>query len=291
MNEHFFIYNNEFFRAGVPVISVQNRSFRYGDGLFETMRMYNGRIINADFHFERLLRGMKLLDFEIPSYFSETYFADKVNELLSKNSILENARIRLMVFRGEEGIFDLENNSTNYLLETFPLPENIELNQQGLVIDVYPGAAKSCDQFSNVKSNNYLPSLMAARYATKHGLDEALILNAFGRICESSIANIFIVGGEKIITPPLSEGCVAGVMRRFLLEKAFIKNYKIEQESLSVEDILSADEVFLTNSIQPIRWVKRFRNKTYGNKKVKEIFFSIINHLLFLYCVFRWIIN
>lgn len=272
MDEHFFIYNNVFFRSHIPVISGQNRSFRYGDGLFETMRMFKGRIINAHFHFERLLAGMKLLEFEIPSYFSEIYFADKVNELASKNSILENARIRLTVFRGDEGLFEIEKNSTNYLLETFPLSGNMEFNEEGLALDVIPGITKSCDKFSNIKSNNYLPSIMAARFAKKNGLDDAIILNAFGRVCESSIANIFIVKDEKIFTPPLTEGCVAGVVRRWMLKKLVLQNCRTEEKMLTVEDLLFADELFLTNAIQVIKWVKRFGRKSYGNEKVKEIF-------------------
>lgn len=274
MNEHFFIYNGEFFRSGVPVITVENRSFRYGDGLFETMRLYKGEIINRDFHFERLFAGMKLLEFEVPPYFSVDYFIETVNKLLSKNSIPENARIRLMVFRGEEGLFEVENNSINYVLETFPLQGKLELNEEGLIIDVFPGAAKSCDKFSRIKSNNYLPSIMAARFAKKNQLDDAIILNAFGRVCESSIANIFIIRDKKVITPPLSEGCVAGVIRRWLIE-----NFTIEEKPLSVDELLSADELFLTNSIQLIKWVKRFRSKTFGNEKVKEIFTYVVEKI------------
>lgn len=274
MNEHFFIYNGNFFRAGVPVITVKNRSFRYGDGLFETMRLHKGKIINSDFHFQRLFAGMQLLQFEIPSFFSDDYFIDSANQLLSKNFISQNARIRLMVFRGDEELFEIESNSTNYVLETFPLSGEIELNEEGLIVDIFPGAAKSCDQFSNIKSNNYLTSVMAARFARKNNLHDAIILNASGRICESSIGNLFIAKDNKIVTPPLSEGCVAGVMRRRLIESS-----SIEETPLSVEELLSADELFLTNSIQLIKWVKQFRNKTYGNQKTTEIFNSVIERL------------
>lgn len=276
MKEHFFIYNKQFFSVGTPVITPQNRSFRYGDGLFETMRMQRGKIVNIDFHFERLFAGMKMLQIDIPEYFSKNYFLDTVNELLSKNSIFQNARIRLMFFRGDEGIFEVENNSANFIIETFPLPEKIKLNEEGLVVDLFPDAAKSCDRFSNLKSDNYLPSVMAVRFAKKNSLDDAIILNAFGRICESSIANVFIIKDENIYTPPLSEGCVAGTMRRWMLEKLMLNNYVVQEKEMSIEDVLSADELFLTNSIQPIWWVKQFRNKIYGNKKVKEIFEYVV---------------
>lgn len=267
MNEHFFIYNGEFFRSGVPVISAQNRTFRYGDGLFETMRMYGGKIINLDLHFERLLQGTIILGLHIPSFFSKEYFIDAVNQLLSKNSILQNARIRLMLFHAGENIVETEHLPAGFIIETFPLGGEIQLNEKGLVVDLFPDARKSMDRFSPLKSNNYLASVMAKKFASGNKLDDVLLMNSAGRICESSIANVFVITGEKTFTPPLTEGCIAGVMRRWL-----ISNFRIEEKKLAVEDLLSADELFLTNSIQPVRWVEHFRDKTFGNEKVKEIF-------------------
>ncbi|HEY5465178.1 MAG TPA: aminotransferase class IV [Hanamia sp.] len=279
MNELFFIYNGRFFRVGDPVISAGNRSLRYGDGLFETMRMHNGKIINVDFHFERLFSGMKILQIEAPKLFSKEFLLTTVNGLLRKNSHLENARIRLMVFRnGSGGIFDSENNSPDYIIETYPLQEKIELNENGLTVNVFADAKKSCDQFSNLKSNNYLPSVMAGLFAQKNKLDDAIILNTFGRVCESAIANIFIIK-DTIYTPPLSEGCVAGVMRRWMLEKISLKNYIVIEKNLSIDDLLEADEFFLTNSIHPVRWVGIFREKIYGNERVKEIFEYVLKNI------------
>ncbi|HEU5054182.1 MAG TPA: aminotransferase class IV [Hanamia sp.] len=268
MDEHFFIYNNQFFRTRVPVITVQNRSFRYGDGLFETMRMHRGRILNLDLHFERLSNGMDLLGLFVPENFSKEIFEYSVNELLEKNFISQHARIRLMIFASEESLFEKERR-TNFIIETFPLSEEIEWNEKGLVVDIFPDARKSCDGFSNIKSNNYLSSLMAARFAAMNKLEDALLLNSFERICESSIANIFLVKDGNIFTPPLSEGCVAGIMRRWIFENF---PFKIEEKTITTEDLLSADELFLTNSIAPVRWIRHFRNKVYTNKKAREIF-------------------
>jgi branched-chain amino acid aminotransferase len=279
MKEHFFIYNGAFVSEGQPVISAGNRALRYGDGLFETMRLHEGSILNLDYHFERLFSGMKTLQFNVPENFSSDFFVRLIHELLIKNSHGKNARIRLMVFRGESSIFDNENNAPNYIVETWPLPGIIELNETGLAIDVFPGAKKSCDQFANLKSNNYLPSVMAALFAKQNTLDDAIILNAFDRICESAIANIFIIKEENIYTPPLSEGCVAGVIRRCMFEKLSLKNFVLVEKSLSIDDLLSADEFFLTNSIQPIRWVKTFRDRNYGNEKVKDIFDKFIENI------------
>ena len=279
MDEHLFIYNNNYFRVGDPVISAGNRALRYGDGLFETMRMHEGRILNVDFHFERFFSGMKTLQFDLPEYFSPEFFLRTANELLLKNLNQKNARIRLMAFRGDGGIFDSENNFPGYIIETWPLSEKIELNEKGLVVDIFADARKSCDQFSNLKSNNYLPSVMAGIFAKKNKLDDAIILNSYERVCESAIANIFIIKDNKIYTPPLSEGCVAGVMRRWMLEKFSLKKYSVIEKNLSVDDLLDADEFFLTNSIHPVRWVKNFKEKVYGNERVKEIFECFLKNI------------
>jgi len=272
MDEHFFIYNGEFFRVGVPVISAGNCGLRYGDGLFETMRMDNGNILYADLHFERLFHGMKILKMNISENFTPAFFLQEVNKLLLKNFTEKSARIRLMVFRGMGNIFDPEKNSIDYIIESSAASEEIKLNKDGLVIDIFPDARKSCDQFSNLKSNNYLPSVMAQIFAKENNLDDVLLLNSFNRICESSIANIFVIKKDKIFTPPLSEGCVAGIMRRILLEKNILKNYLLIEKPLSENDLLEADELFLTNSVRVIRWVKRFREKQYSNEKTKQIF-------------------
>jgi branched-chain amino acid aminotransferase len=279
MNEHFFIYNNTYFLQNEPAIHADSRGLRYGDGLFETMRMYEGRILNIHFHFERFFSGMKVLQFNIPDYFSPVFFRSTVKELLLKNSIYKNARIRLTSFRGDGSIFDTKNDSANYIIETYPMSEKIALNKNGLKVDIFPDAQKSCDKFSNLKCNNYLNSVMAGLFAQKNLMDDAIILNAYGRICESAIANIFIVKDNKIYTPPLSEGCVAGTMRRWILEKFSLKNYSITEKKLTVDDLSEADELFLTNAIYPVRWVENFRGKIFGNEGVKEIFECVTGYL------------
>ena len=279
MTELFFIYNNKFYPANTPVISSGNRSLRYGDGLFETMKIIKGKIINKEFHFERLFNGLALLQFDLPQNFSSIFLEKKINEIVKKNKHSASARIRLMIFRGDGGIFDPENLHPNYIIESWPLLNEMQINENGLIVDVFPGAKKSCDSFSNLKSNNYLPYLMAGLYAKKNKINDCVVLNSFGRVCDSAIANIFIIKKDKIFTPPLSEGCVAGVMRRWMLEKFDFKKYMVIEKSLSINDILNADEFFLTNSIYHLRWVKNFKEKNYSNKISKEIYSYILQHI------------
>lgn len=276
MTELFFIYNNKFYPANTAVISSGNRSLKYGDGLFETMKIVKSKIINKDFHFERLFNGLTILQFDLPKNFNPDFLEKKINDLIKKNKHSASARIRLMIFRGDGGIFDPENLHPNYIIESLPLPNEIALNENGLVVDVFSDAKKSCDTFSNLKSNNYLPYVMAGLYAKKNKLNDCIVLNSFDRVCDSAIANIFIIEKDKIFTPPLTDGCVAGVMRRWILEKFDLERYEIIEKPLLINDIENADEFFLTNSIHYLRWVKSFREKKYSNKIIKEIFNRIL---------------
>jgi branched-chain amino acid aminotransferase len=184
-----------------------------------------------------------------------------------------------MAFRDDGGLLKASNNYPHYIIETAPLEDKMELNKNGLVIDVFPDATKSCDRFSNVKSNNYLHSVMAGLFAQKNNLDDAILLNTSGRVCETAIANLFIIKGNNIYTPPLSEGCVAGTMRRWMLEKFSQKEYSIAEKNILIEDVLNADEVFLTNAIQHLRWVKHFRGKDFGNEKAIELYKKISENI------------
>ncbi|MEO8109612.1 MAG: aminotransferase class IV [Ginsengibacter sp.] len=276
MNEQFFIYNNKFYANNVPVVSSSNRGLRYGDGLFETMKRINGKIINADFHFERLFSGLSLLQFNVPKHFTKDFILKKISDLCAKNKHNEHVRIRLMIFRGNGGIFDPENNLPNYIIESWELPGASTLNENGLTVDIFTDAKKSCDSFSNIKSNNYLPYAMAALHAKKNELNDCIVLNSFERICDSVIANVFIIKGNNICTPPLSEGCVAGTMRRWMLEKFTLDNYHVSEKTLTTDDLLNADELFFTNAIYHMKWVKNFREKTYGNSSVKKIYSKML---------------
>jgi branched-chain amino acid aminotransferase len=218
---------------------------------------------------------MKILQFDIPEFFTEENLSEQILLLCKKNHHQDSARVRVIVFRRNGKLFDAENNFPNYIIQTEELHDKeFALNENGLVVDVFQDGRKACDRFSNIKSNNFLICAMAAIHAKKNQLDDCFILNSFDRVCESAISNIFCIKDKIIYTPPLSEGCVAGVMRRFLLEK-INKNFLSKETSLSVENIKEADEVFLTNSISGIRWVKRFGEKKYNNSLTAEVFKTV----------------
>ncbi len=277
---HFISHNGKILKDDKAIITADNRSFRYGDGLFETMKVINGKIQLEEFHFDRLLRGIELLQFDKPAYFSREYFSKQIIELCQQNQQHKLARVRLMVFRGNGTVYEVENNFPNYIIQTWKLPEGAnEFNKEGLSIDIYQSARKAIDSFANCKSNNYLPYIMGALFAKKQQLNDAVILNTKDRVCDTTIANIFIVKGNSIITPSLQEACVEGVMRRWLLQNLPQLGFDVKETALETSDILTADEVFLTNSLYGIHWVAKCGDKQFGNETVRKIFENCIHWL------------
>ena len=267
----FIIVNGNVIEKNNAGLSPDDHSYRYGDGLFETMKIANGNILLEDYHFERLFSGLELLKFKIPLHFSKQKISEEVKKLCKKNNCHELARVRLSVSRGRGGLYDCDDK-VSYLIESGPLEQNNNvLNENGLVIDIFPDASKSLDKFSNLKSANYLPYVMAAIWAKENKLNDALILNQHNQVCDSTIANVFWVESGNIFTPPLSAGCVAGVMRKRILDLG----QNIKEKNLTENDLLNADEVFLTNAINGMCWVKQFRDKTYENRIAVEIFTQI----------------
>lgn len=267
----YFIFNSKSFPEGQPILSPDSRAIRYGDGLFETLKLVNGRLILADEHFSRLWKGMQLLKFEVPRLFTPEKITAEIVQLIAKNK-LTNARIRIAVFRSNGGLYDAENMQPNYTIQVWPLAAgNGQLNNNGLQLGIYKDAVKSCDAFANIKHNNYLPYFMGALFAKENKYNDAVILNQSGRVCDSTIANIFMIKNEVIYTPSLAEGCVAGVLRKVLLQNLPALGFEINETEISVEMIKAADEIFVSNSIYNIRWVAGLEDNTYTNSFVQKI--------------------
>jgi len=273
----YFNFNGKMYPGGSPVVGADNRGLRYGDGLFETMKMKSGKIIFEDEHFARLWKGLNVLQFDIPKHFSAGKLQKEIGLLANKNKHQAAARIRLNVFRGDGGLYDAKNHVPNFIIQSWLLPEgNGEWNSNGLVMGIYEDAKKSCDILSNLKHNNYLPYVMAALAAKKEKWNDAILLNTHGRICDTTIANIFIIKDKVVYTPSLSEGCVAGIMRKSVIRHLLNTNHELVEKDINTETLLTADEVFLTNSIYNLRWVQRIGDSIYGNLATQKMFSSFL---------------
>ena len=272
MQQEYILHNDEFVAANHPVIGVQNRAFRYGDGLFESMRMDNGKLKFAEQHADRLRAGMKALKMDGSNLMDEYFLKQKTAELSKKNKLKDHIRFRLSVYRAGEGLYTPESNKVGYVLEASPLAQpTYELNKKGLIVDVYDEITKPVNKLSNYKTTNSLLYVMAGLYKKQHNLDEAFILNQHGFLCESISSNVFVVYDKQIYTPALSEGCVAGVMRSVVMNMAKSNDIPLIEAQINPEVLKEAEEVFITNATGGIRWVMGYGRKRYFNEISKDL--------------------
>jgi branched-chain amino acid aminotransferase len=273
-------YNGTLLPASQALLTADNRGFRYGDGLFETMLVQKDRVRLGDYHFQRLFSGMRLLRFELPTFFSPERLEQQILELAAANRHMGRSRARLIVFRGDGGLFDPVDPMPSYIIQASPLPAGSHRwNEDGLVIGIFPDGRKSCDLFSGLKSNNYLLYVLATFYAREQHLNDCLVLNSQGRVADSTIANLFYIKDNQFYTPPLSEGGVAGVMRRYLLESLAGAGFTVNERAIYPEDLKNADEVFLTNALKGIQWVHSFQDSSYTHRLTAEIYKQLIEKL------------
>ena len=262
-------FNGLFYPADTPLLPVQNRSYKWGDGVFETMKVFRGKLLLEEYHFERLFSSLRLLQIGCSETFTQTNLVAQMLQLCQQDHCLEHARVRLEVYRTEE-------NKTGYSIEAIPLEaQESQWEENGLEVVLYPFARKSMDAFANLKSANFLPYVLAQRYAAERGADDALVLNAQNRLCDSSRANLFLVKGKTIYTPALHQGCVNGVMRRVVMQEAKKLGFRLHSDEVEEEQLLAADEVFLTNAIQMIRWVASYKNASYDCRQTRLLFEAV----------------
>jgi len=273
----YICFDGKLLLAGQPALAADNKSYRYGDGLFETMKMVNGRIPLFPRHIQRLFQGLERLQFPIPPLFTPEKIQHEIISLCEKNKCSELGRIRLSVSRGEGGIYEQENDRLHYLIECSPANSSVnDWNEKGLVTGIYPHARKSTDAFSGLKSANYLPYTMAARYAMQQQWNDCLVLNTAGFLADATIANIFIVKNNQLLTPATNQGGVDGVMRKYLLETLSKAGYTAKETVLSIEEAMAADELFLTNALYGIRWVDCLGEKKYTQRLSLQIYRELV---------------
>lgn len=261
--------------AGIP---PDNKAFRYGYGLYETMLVQNGEITLAPYHRERLWGGMKVLRFPLLKHLTPEVLENEVLKTVEKNKMAELCRVRMQLYAGNGGLFEPNSNKIDFVIECFSIDNNIiELNEAGLVLGLAEGLSKSTDNLANLKTSNSLIYLMAAQQAKENKWNDALIRNTGGNPIETTIANLFYVKDKTIYTPPLSEGCIAGVMRRKLLETLPQQGYALKEAVISEKTLHDADEVFLTNAIRRIKWVRQINDSTYSNTVTQHIYNTLFH--------------
>lgn len=273
-------FNGKIVNAAESLLHPDNRSFRYGEGLFETVRLHNGIMPLWDRHWKRVSESLPALYFSAPVLFTTEHLKQEVMQLAKKNKCVDAARVRITVFKGEGGIWETPTTPFNYLIQCWPLEKkNFSINENGLDIGVFEAGRKSCDAFSNFKTNNYLIYALAAQYAKQQKWNECIVLNQHQRVCDATISNIFFITNGEVCTPALHEGCVSGVMRNYLIEQLRAVNVKVNEGTYEISDIKKADELFFTNAMYGIRWTKLFDSNVFSNQASFSYFQKFISPL------------
>ena len=255
-----------------------NRGFLYGDSVFESIRIVNNKIIFWEDHYMRLMSSMRIIRIEIPQSYTPDFFKLQITNTISKVNSSFTGRVRLTIFREGGGYYTPELSSPSFIVNCSVIDiKEFFLKDSEFKVDLFKDYYIQNDLLSNLKTNNKLINVLAGIYANENNLDNCILLNNKKNVTEFLNGNLFIVRGNKIITPNLDSGCLKGVMRKKIIEYVkLLPEFSIEETVISPFDLLSANEIWLTNSISGIINVTNYRNKSFSND-IAKIFIDFLN--------------
>jgi branched-chain amino acid aminotransferase len=247
-------------------ILTQNRAFLYGDGVFETVKIINNKILFLEDHYFRLMSSMRVVRMEIPMNFTMEYLEEQILSLVNKSALADSSRARITVYRNDGGYYLPQSNTVSFLVHAVALENTMySFEKKEYEVDLYKDFYITKQLLSSIKTINKIINITGSIFASENGLDNCLLLNDSKNVVEALQGNIFMLLGNKLITPPVSEGCLNGVMRKQILSLAKkIENLEVVEEVISPFDLQKADELFVTNVIKGIQPITQYRKKTFA---------------------------
>jgi len=251
--------------AAIPLHT--NRAFLYGDSIFETMKVLDGKVLFFEDHYFRLMASMRIVRMEIPMHFTMEYMEEQVKLLLASFENTSSYRVRLSVFRKSGGRYLPTDNNTEFILTAEALNGALySFTDADYEVDLYKDFYVSKQLISTLKTTNKMVHITGSIYAHENGLQNCLLVNDDKNVVEALQGNVFMLMGSKLITPPVSDGCLNGVMRKQIIALAKkIDEVEVVEASISPFDLQKADEIFITNVIQGIQPVTKYRKKEYSS--------------------------
>jgi branched-chain amino acid aminotransferase len=254
-------------------LSVNNRSFLYGDGVFETLKIVDNTILFFEDHYFRLMASMRIVRMEIPMSFTLEFLESQILSLVNQLAIENSARVRITVYRNEGGYYAPNQNSVSYVVQAAPLSDKTyTIEKSNFEVDLYKDFAVTKQLLSTLKTTNKMIHVTASIFAKENQLESCLLINDSKNVIEAISGNLFMLMGNTLITPPISEGCLNGIMRKQIitLAKQFETIDFVERE-ISPFDIQKADELFITNVIQGIQPITKYRKKEFEIKLALQL--------------------
>ncbi len=247
-------------------LTVSNRSFMYGDGIFETLKVVNNKILFLEDHYFRLMASMRIIRMQIPMNFTLEYLEEEILKLAASNNVQTSARVRFTAFRNEGGFYTPTDNSVSYVIQATALGNSkYQFSKSAFEVDLYKDFIVPKQLLSTLKTANKITHVTASIFAKENQLDTTLLINEEKNVIEAANGNLFMVMGNQLITPPISEGCLNGIMRKQIISLVKqLDGIEFIEKPISPFDLQKADELFITNVIAGIQPVTKYRKKEFG---------------------------
>ncbi|AVR46465.1 aminotransferase class IV [Christiangramia fulva] len=255
-------------------LSVFNRGFAYGDSVFETIRVINGKIMFWEDHYFRLMASMRIMRMEIPAQFSPEFLEKEILEIIETNQLSQQAaRVRFAVYRLQGGYYTPATREIGYVISTEKMESSFYLLKEDFYeIELFKDHYVTSGLLSTIKSNNRAVNVLGSIFARENSYDNCLLINEKKNVVEALNGNIFLVKGNEIKTPPLTDGALNGIIRKQLINiLKKMEDYNFQETSISPFELQKADEIFITNVAMGIQPVSKYRKKEYSYKVAKEL--------------------
>ena len=264
---------NGSFLPSEGLLSSSNRAFLYGDGVFETLKVVNSKVLFLEDHYFRLMASMRIVRMQIPNNFTLEYFEEQIISTATACNCADAARVRFTVFRNDGGYYLPQTREVSYVIHATALASALySFSDAAYEVDLYKDFFISKQLLSTIKTTNKMISITGSIYAQENDLQNCLLLNNEKNVVEALNGNLFMLMGNKLITPPIDEGCLNGITRKKILELANkIEGIEVVQEPISPFDLQKADELFITNIIIGIQPITQYRKKGYTTKLAAQL--------------------
>ena len=251
----------------------ENRGFLFGDSVFETIKVLDGKVLFLEDHYFRLMASMRIIRMEIPMNFTMEFFESQILNLVKAKAIESAARVRFSVFRKSGGFYLPKTNEIEFVVVAESLETAVySFENQPYEVELFKDFHITAQLLSTLKNNNRLVQITGSIFAEENGYQNCLLMNDAKNVVEALQGNLFMLSGNTLVTPPLSDGCLNGIMRKQILAiTRKMENLEVIEQSISPFDLQKADELFVTNVIKGVQPITKYRKKEYKTDFASEV--------------------
>ncbi|MBS1533861.1 MAG: aminotransferase class IV [Bacteroidetes bacterium] len=252
---------------------TSNRSFLYGDGIFDTLKIVDGKVLFLEDHYFRLMASMRIVRMEIPMDFTMERFEAEIIKTAQMNLCVDSARARITFYRDSSGYYLPKTSQVAYVIRVHPLEQKLyTCLTQAYEVDLYKDFHIAKNLLSTLKTTSKMIHVTGSIFAHENGYQNCLLINDDKNVIEAINGNLFMLKDNKLITPPVSEGCLNGIMRKKILQLAQkVQEIEVVESIISPFDLQNADELFITNVITGIQPISQYRKKKYSAKLSEKL--------------------